>query len=313
MNSIRNTFLVLVAALAGLTGGCPTDTSSTRPVVNSAQAVVREMAEVGQSVLLVAVVDGAGDLSQLRYQWYQVSGRAVTLDRANEVIASFPAPSVESRTTLQFRVDIFAGSAITSAETSITIEADPNYGLNDNSNSDGSGGDDEPNPQVRLTTDKGVIVVQLDRVAAPVTVRNFLRYVDSGFYNDTIFHRVIPDFVVQGGGFETGLVEKDTQSPIVNESTNGLLNLRGTIAMARTNAPNSATSQFYFNLVDNDALDRTESFAGYAVFGRVIVGMSVVDEIATVETGVQGGFSDVPLEEVFLQKAERVSGVTAEP
>lgn len=304
----------VAAALAAILflslGGCPTDASSNKPVVSSVQAAARETADAGSSVLLAAVVEGEGDLTQIQYQWFQTSGRAVTLTNANKQIASFSAPSLASSATIGFRVDVTAGTKITSAATSLIINADPNFGTDGTPNSDT---DDDPRPQVKLTTDKGTIVVELNRDAAPISVRNFLQYVDSGFYNQTIFHRVIPDFVVQGGGFSTGLVQKDARAPIVNESTNGLLNERGTIAMARTNDPNSATSQFFFNLINNTSLDRTETFPGYAVFGRVIVGMDIVDDIAAVETSSQSGMDDVPVDEVFLQKAERVSGVTPVP
>jgi peptidyl-prolyl cis-trans isomerase A (cyclophilin A) len=123
---------------------------------------------------------------------------------------------------------------------------------------------------------------------------------------------VVPEFVIQGGGFTADLEQKDTRDPIVNESTNGLKNVRGSLAMARLNAPNSATAQFYINLVDNTSLDRTETSPGYAVFGRVIVGMDIVDEIAEVETGNEGQLSDVPLEDIVITSADRTSGVEPE-
>jgi cyclophilin family peptidyl-prolyl cis-trans isomerase len=131
--------------------------------------------------------------------------------------------------------------------------------------------------------------------------------VDDGFYDGTIFHRVIPDFVVQGGGFEPGLVEKDTRDMIVNEATNGLKNTRGSIAMARRNEPDSATSQFYFNVADNTSLDYTSTSPGYTVFGWVIRGMSVVDQIATVQTESRDGFDDVPVEDVLIESIERIT------
>ena len=159
---------------------------------------------------------------------------------------------------------------------------------------------------VEMTTSKGVITLELDAERAPVTVANFLEYVNSGHYDGTIFHRVIPGFVIQGGGMESGMREKTTQAPIENEADNGLKNLTGTICMARTNDPHSATSQFFINLKDNSFLDHTEKTAsgwGYAVFGRVTSGMEFVEAIAAVQTGNSGHHQDVPLEDVVLEKA----------
>ena len=166
--------------------------------------------------------------------------------------------------------------------------------------------DQGDNIMVEMTTSKGVITLELDAEHAPVTVANFLQYVNSGHYDDTIFHRVIPGFVIQGGGMESGMREKTTQEPIENEADNGLKNLTGTICMARTNDPHSATSQFFINLKDNSFLDHTEktpSGWGYAVFGRVTSGMEVVEAIAAVQTGNAGHHQDVPLEDVVLEKA----------
>lgn len=163
-----------------------------------------------------------------------------------------------------------------------------------------------PLPQVALVTTEGSIVLELDPVAAPVTTRNFLDYVNLGFYNSTLFHRVIPGVVAQGGGYTTGLVAKAGKfQPIVLETPNGLSNLRGTVAMARTSVPDSATSEFYFNLVDNAAsLDwQGPSSPGYAVFGKVIQGLAVVDTIATRPTGTLNGFQDVPLSDITLNVA----------
>ena len=163
---------------------------------------------------------------------------------------------------------------------------------------------------IKLLTSKGEITLELDAENAPVTVDNFLSYVDSGHFDDTIFHRVIPGFVIQGGGLVSGMQEKKTGTPIQNEAGNGLKNLTGSICMARTNDPHSATSQFFINLKDNHFLDhteKTESGWGYAVFGRVVSGMDVVENIAAVETGNVGYHSDVPLEDVVLEKAERVN------
>ena len=165
-----------------------------------------------------------------------------------------------------------------------------------------------PNPQVQLNTSLGNVVVELDPLKAPVTVDNFLSYVKSGFYKDTLFHRVIADFVVQGGGFTAGLAPKtDLRDPIALESQNGLSNLRGTVAMARTDAPDSATSQFYVNLVDNTRLDyKDTSNPGYTVFGKVVQGLEVVDAIAKTPTGTVAGYADVPLTEVTLKQALQI-------
>ena len=162
--------------------------------------------------------------------------------------------------------------------------------------------------RVRITTSLGEFLIELYEDAAPLTAQNFLQYVDAGFYDGTIFHRVIPNFVVQGGGYLPGLEEKEVGAPIANESGNGLKNLRGTIAMARTDDPASATSQFFVNLVDNSDLDATATAAGYAVFGRVIEGMEVVDLIAAVPTETRGDFDDVPVTDVVLLTARSEPG-----
>jgi peptidyl-prolyl cis-trans isomerase A (cyclophilin A) len=168
------------------------------------------------------------------------------------------------------------------------------------------------NPRVRFETSKGAFVVELEQAKAPITVGNFLEYVKSGFFDGTIFHRVIPGFMVQGGGFTADMQQKPTREPIVNESANGLANKRGTIAMARTADPNSASSQFFVNLVDNGFLDKASARdgVGYCVFGKVVDGMSVVDAIAAVKTGDVGGFQNVPLQPVVIKKAS-VVGATA--
>ena len=162
-----------------------------------------------------------------------------------------------------------------------------------------------PLPQVALITAEGSITVELDPTLAPISTNNFLSYVNKGFYRDTLFHRVIPNFVVQGGGYTTGMVKKTEQSaPIELESNKGLSNLRGSLAMARTNLPNSATSEFFINLVNNVSLDyKNAANPGYAVFGKVVQGMDVVDAIAAEPTGVVGGFSDVPLADITLSLA----------
>ena len=158
-----------------------------------------------------------------------------------------------------------------------------------------------PNPQVAILTSLGGIVLELEPAAAPITVNNFLSYANSGFYRNTLFHRVISGFMFQGGGYTTGLVKKDGQKdPIVLESNSGLTNLRGTVAMARTNDPNSATSEFFINHVDNGFLNYSATNPGYAVFGKVVQGMEVVDVIASKATAVTNGFSDVPKEDVAI-------------
>ena len=160
---------------------------------------------------------------------------------------------------------------------------------------------------VKLETSMGNIVIELNEQAAPVTVKNFLGYVEAGFYDDTIFHRVIPGFMIQGGGFTEQMVRKKTRDPIINESRNGLSNKRGAIAMARGPNPNSATAQFFINHRDNDVLDYVdEKSAGYAVFGKVTEGMDVVDAIASVKTATQNGMDDVPAEPVTIQPAKVV-------
>tara|TARA_R110002049_G_scaffold152518_2_gene316568 strand:- start:1033 stop:1614 length:582 start_codon:yes stop_codon:yes gene_type:complete len=161
-------------------------------------------------------------------------------------------------------------------------------------------------PQVKLETNYGDIVIELNAEKAPNTVANFLSYVNDGFYDGTIFHRVIKDFMVQGGGFTEEFVQKTPKAAIKNEANNGLSNVRGSLAMARTGDPHSATAQFFINTVDNNFLDfRGESGAawGYAVFGQVIEGMEVVDAIRAVSTGNQNGHGDVPNEIVMINSA----------
>ena len=161
--------------------------------------------------------------------------------------------------------------------------------------------------KVKLTTNLGEIIIQLNTEKAPVSSANFLTYVNEGFYNGTIFHRVIPDFMAQGGGFDTSFNQKAVHAPIKNEANNGLKNTRGTLAMARTNDPNSATAQFFINYKDNSFLNhtsKTSSGWGYAVFGEVIEGMDVVDAMAKQPTANRGGHQDVPKTDVIIEKAE---------
>ena len=161
--------------------------------------------------------------------------------------------------------------------------------------------------KVKLTTSQGPIVIELDQAKAPLSTENFLKYVDAGHYDGTIFHRVIDGFMIQGGGFTKDMRQKPTQPPIKNESTNGLKNQNYTLAMARTNVRDSATSQFFINVKDNDFLDYAgEANPGYAVFGKVVEGKEVVDKIKKVATGNSGGHQNVPTQQVVLEKAERV-------
>jgi cyclophilin family peptidyl-prolyl cis-trans isomerase len=161
--------------------------------------------------------------------------------------------------------------------------------------------------QVKLTTSMGPITIELDEAKAPISAKNFLSYVDSGHYNGTIFHRVINGFMIQGGGFTKDMQQKPVQAPIKNESTNGLKNDNYTVAMARTNVRDSATSQFFINVKDNAFLNFAgDSNPGYAVFGKVVDGKDTVDKIKAVQTGNQRGMGDVPNTAVVIEKAERV-------
>jgi peptidyl-prolyl cis-trans isomerase B (cyclophilin B) len=159
--------------------------------------------------------------------------------------------------------------------------------------------------KVQLQTSKGEITIELDDAKAPNSVANFVEYVKSGHYDNTVFHRVIPGFMIQGGGFEPGMRQKTTRAPIENESANGLTNDHYTIAMARTSAPHSATAQFFINATNNGFLNRAQSQDGwgYAVFGKVTAGKEVVDAIEKVKTGRSGGHGDVPVEDVMIQRA----------
>jgi peptidyl-prolyl cis-trans isomerase B (cyclophilin B) len=162
---------------------------------------------------------------------------------------------------------------------------------------------------VKLHTNLGVIGIELDAERAPGTVKNFLSYVESGFYTNTVFHRVIDGFMIQGGGFEPGMKQKRTEAPIKNEAANGLKNDRYTVAMARTNDPHSASSQFFINVKDNGFLNHSSPSPegwGYCVFAKVVEGQDVIDKIKAVPTGKRGFHSDVPVEDVVIQKAEVV-------
>ncbi|WP_017255847.1 peptidylprolyl isomerase A [Pseudomonas tolaasii] len=158
---------------------------------------------------------------------------------------------------------------------------------------------------VLITTTNGDIEIELDPVKAPISTKNFLAYVDKGFYTNTIFHRVIPGFMVQGGGFTAQMSQKPTEAPIKNEASNGLHNVRGTLSMARTNDPNSATSQFFINVADNAFLDPGRD-AGYAVFAKVVKGMDVVDIIVNSQTTTKQGMQNVPIDPVVIKSAKRI-------
>ncbi|MBF0453273.1 MAG: peptidyl-prolyl cis-trans isomerase [Magnetococcales bacterium] len=158
---------------------------------------------------------------------------------------------------------------------------------------------------VIMTTSLGEITIELNAEKAPITVENFLKYVDEGFYDGTIFHRVIPNFMVQGGGMTDDMGEKANNAPIKNEADNGLKNEKGTLAMARTQVVDSATSQFFINLNNNSFLDHGGRDFGYAVFGKVVEGMEVVEKIAEVKTGMNRGHSDVPVETVLIESVKR--------
>ncbi len=158
---------------------------------------------------------------------------------------------------------------------------------------------------LKFKTSKGEFTVELFTAEAPISAENFLAYADSGHFDGTVFHRVIPGFMIQGGGMTADMKQKPTRDPIANEAKNGLKNTRGTLSMARTNDINSATSQFFVNVADNDFLDNRAGSYGYAVFGKVTSGMDVVDAIVAVKTGNRGGHQDVPVEPVVIESVTR--------
>lgn len=187
----------------------------------------------------------------------------------------------------------------------LTLSASPLSQAQSDSNTAGK----ESHPQVLMETNYGTILIELYPEKAPKTVENFLAYVHEGFYDGTIFHRVIADFMVQGGGFTPDMGKKITRAPIQNEADNGLRNQIGTVAMARTNDPHSATAQFFINVAQNSFLDfreKTPRAYGYAVFGKVIQGMKTVNQIRNVRTGFKNGYGDVPLEPVIIEKVRQI-------
>jgi peptidyl-prolyl cis-trans isomerase A (cyclophilin A) len=160
---------------------------------------------------------------------------------------------------------------------------------------------------ILFETSLGDFKIEFFEKEAPISVANFQKYIDAGFFDGTIFHRIVPGFVIQGGGFTEDMTQKKTQPPIKNEADNGLKNVRGSLSMARTNDVNSATSQFFVNLKDNDFLDHSRGNFGYAVFARVTEGLDVIDKIAAVETGRRKGFDDVPVEAVIMKSVRKIA------
>lgn len=304
-------FCSAILVLVPITGCCllepPGDSNDVGQITLSVEAPTT--ASKGETAALKARIEEDVDAANLAYRWFQTYGRLVEILNADGPQASFVAPSLPSEQTLRFRVDVSTpDGTVYGAAVEVTVAADPDYGLDESIEEESE--EENPYPRVRLVTSMGEIVLELDRINAPLTVNNFLRYVNDGFYDGTIFHRVIAEFVIQGGGFEPGLERKETRSPIRNESDNGLKNDRGTVAMARTNDLHSATSQFYINLIDNDSLNASSGADGYTVFGQVVQGMDVVDEIGNVETESQQSptgdkMNDVPIEDVVLRRAER--------
>jgi cyclophilin family peptidyl-prolyl cis-trans isomerase len=270
--------------------------STSQPAAPVVNAGADQWALSGEQVTL----DGSKSTgSGLAYSWRQVSGPPVTFNARDAAQVTFQAPNYDPNDTLvvaELTVIDATGRGMTD-RTQVKI-GDPT--LSDT--------------KVQIETTKGTIVLALNRAKAPVTVGNFLWYIDDRFYDGTLFHRVIPQFVVQGGGFLPGLVEKKVRDPIINEASNGLSNVRGTIAMARTSAPNTATSQFFINVANNikggdgqsDLDPGGVSPDGYAVFGEVSAGMGVVDQIAAVTTGTKNGFQDVPVEDVVVTSIRRL-------
>lgn len=287
------------------------DGDSDRPVANAGPDL---QANPGDTVTLNGNTSTGVDL---RFLWTQTDGSRITLDGGDSAIVTFIAPTPAGSTAtgddstfldgtasgevFEFELRVTDSLGQTSSDrVRVTVSPKPDAG--------GEGGTESVSAtRVRFSTTLGNFTIELDADNAPISVANFLQYVDDDFYNGTIFHRVIPGFVVQGGGFLPGLVEKDTRDPIVNEGDNGLKNDRVTVAMARTTDPDSATSQFYVNLVDNESLNPSSGSAGYAVFGRVVEGMSVIDRIATVDTTTRNGFNNVPVDVITINSVERVA------
>ncbi len=235
----------------------------------------------------------------LTYRWRQIAGTDVTLsaDDAAETTFTAPAYDADGSNVLLFELAVTDDENRTVTDRVQVTVRDP----------------DATFVRVTVATTMGDFVIELDQDKAPISVENFLQYMDDGFYTNTLFHRVIPNFVVQGGGFLVGLTQKDVRDPIVNEASNGLSNIRGTVAMARTSEPDSATSQWFVNVANNtnggDGLSDLDpggvSPEGYAVFGTVVEGMDVVDNIAAVATTTTNGMQDVPVQDVIIRSITR--------
>lgn len=310
-------FLLIGSML--LAGGCPTGVPGTSPPPTSevnATALGPETVPGGTDFSLAVALDG--DTSGLSYQWFQTSGPRAEFTVDADGIAYVVAPAVEREQRAGFRVDVLsAGSVVASAVIAVTFEPrplidDPGTDPNEDGGGGGGGGGGDGGTttktiRVEMRTSKGVVIMDLYADKAPVTVDNFLKYVDDKFYDNTLFHRVVPNFVVQGGGFTTGMVEKTTRPPIKSEASNGLKNNRGSVAMARTSNVSSATSQFYVNVKNNNDLDYGgPSSPGYTVFGVVVTGMDVIDEIAGVPTTTaDGGHQNVPVDDVLILSIRR--------
>jgi cyclophilin family peptidyl-prolyl cis-trans isomerase len=268
----------------GSSGG---ETDDEEPVADAGQdQTVREFATV--------MLNGESSTGRsIVFSWTSLDA-AITITEPNSPTPSFTAPAFAedgvNSYTFELRVTDDQGQFSTDQVIVTVLRSD----------------DSQDFPEVLLETSLGNMRVRLNRVAAPVTVANFLSYADSEFYDGLIFHRVISGFVIQGGGYFPGLTEKPPNDPIVLETSDALLNERGTIAMARTSDPDSATSQFYFNLVDNPDLDPNASSEGYAVFGEITEGLEVMDAIGAVSTQMQNGFNDVPVNDILIIRIRRV-------
>lgn len=293
-------------------GGCPADppTDDAQPGDMIPLIDAPASAKNGETVAMKARFSDDATAANVTYQWFQTYGRAVEIINGNSADASFVAPSLATAQTLLFRLDVTGPDGkIYSEAITVLVDADPDYNVGSDEEQTE---DDDPYPKVKFVTSMGDIIVKLNRNKAPLTVNNFLRYLDDGHYDNTLFHRVIADFMIQSGGFDLDLVKKTTRDPITNESDNGLTNDRGTIAMARQTDNDSATSQFFINVVDNEHLNPSNGANGYTVFGYVTSGMDVVDDISVVETESRDGRSDVPVEDVILERAVRLDASGAE-
>ncbi|MGE0482434.1 MAG: peptidylprolyl isomerase [Phycisphaerae bacterium] len=262
----------------------------------SATVIARAGADRSVREFAAVTLDGSASAgSNLAFRWRQASGASVFLRNADTARASFDAPAFSSATgavnTIEFELTVTDPTNRSSRDrVVITITRDTTSGPNEL-------------PRVRIDTTMGSFTIELDNRASPNTVANFLQYIDDNFYDGTIIHRVVPGFVVQGGGYLPGLVEKEVRPAIEGEAPNGLSNIRGTVAMAlRAGNADSATSQFFVNLVDNTFLDAQN----FTVFGRVI-DMTVVDQIGTVETTTSNGFNDVPVTDIIVRDVVRLS------